>query len=187
MKGPHQKFGSGPFTFKLGVHIQSKGHAMNLPQIRIWQITKMTLSIKAYESFLVHVSDDDMLAFTDGPDGWTGTQVLGHLRDFEDVFHERCEVASHAEAPPLPFPDPDELAAERDYNSIGWRALLAEWKTARLTHQAYLNDLMEDDWERKGMHPHRGEFSIHDQLFLTTLHDAIHMEQLTRILAQKYE
>lgn len=160
---------------------------MNLQQTRAWQITKMTLNIKAYESLLTAYEDKDMVAYTDGSDGWTATQVLGHLRDFEDVFLKRCEIAVHGDdLPPFPFPDPDELAAERDYHSVGWQTLFKEWNTARLTHQAYLNELMEDDWERAGMHPHRGRFTVADQLYLTTLHDSIHIEQMTRVLAQKH-
>jgi hypothetical protein len=158
---------------------------MNLETIRTWQYQKMENALKAIESIFSSADPDDLTTYRDGGDGWTAVEVLGHLRDFEAVFFERAQVTVSEDNPPLKFPDPDDLAKTNDYNNRLWPTLLAEWKTDRAAHIEFLKSRAESDWERIAQHPRRGSITLHDQLFLTPWHDTLHIEQITRILAEK--
>lgn len=157
---------------------------MNIETIRGWQLSKLEFNIKAYAALLVHFSEADLKTFRDGDDGWTVLQVLGHLRDFEALFYERAQATVEEDNPPLRFPDPDELAEANDYNSQSVADVLRGWEINRQEHLTFLRHCSEDAWERPAQHPTRGNFVLHDQLFLTLWHDSLHLEQLTRILTQ---
>lgn len=158
---------------------------MNLETIRKWQFQQMEYAIQVIESLFKNAHPDDLTTYRDGGAGWTAVEVLGHLRDFETVFYERVYITVTQENPILPFPDPDELAQANGYNNRPWQTLLAEWKTERATHISFLKARDEADWERIAQHPRRGPFTLYDQLFLAPRHDALHIEQITRILAEK--
>lgn len=158
---------------------------MNLETIRSWQFTKMELSIRAMTSLLSQADPAELTAYRDDGSGWTALEVLGHLRDFEVVFYERGRLTVEQDTPDLPFPNPDALAVERSYNTRDWRELLDEWQQERMKNLSFLRTRAETDWERPAQHPVRGILTLHDQLFLTGLHDTLHIEQFTRILAEK--
>lgn len=150
-----------------------------------WQFTQLSNNIKSVEA-IVHMADPSVLTnYRDGGTGWTALEALCHLRDFEQVFMDRAHIAIEQENGALPFPNPDDLARERRYNEQSVDAVLAEWKTRREAFIGYLRDRSDADWERTAIHPTRGTLTLLEQLFLATLHDTTHMEQLTRTLYEK--
>jgi len=158
---------------------------MLIETVRGWQYNVMGYTLKTVESILSAAEPDALTTYRDSGDGWTAVEVLGHLRDFEGVIFQRARLTVEQDNPPLPFPDPDALAHERRYNSQPWRTLLAEWQAERAALIAYLGARTETEWKRPAMHPRRGQLSLLDQLFLTTQHDSLHIEQMTRILAER--
>lgn len=158
---------------------------MNLKTIREWQFNQMEWTVKSIEAILHRMPAEDLTRYRDGGDGWTVVEVLGHLRDFERVFLQRAQMTVDQDNPPLPFPDPDELAKKNNYQNQDWQDLIHNWHSERNAHLAYLRQRPESDWERPAQHPTRGLFTLHDQLFLANRHDALHLEQITKILAEK--
>lgn len=158
---------------------------MLIETIRNWQIQQMSLSIRTVESIIQNTTTEALTTYRDSGDGWTVLQVLGHLRDFEALFYQRARLTVEHENPPLPFPDPDELARVNNYQGQMLEDVFATWKDSRDMYIEYLKARDEADWERPSQHPTRGAFTLHDQLFLTSLHDTLHIEQITRILAEK--
>lgn len=158
---------------------------MNLQNVRAWQLKQLEYGVKTVESLLSILNPADLNTYRDGGTGWTFTEVLGHLRDFEGVFLQRARLTVEQDNPPLPFPNPDELAIANAYNSQLPHDLLAAWKAERETLLAFFAERNEDDWERPAQHPTRGNLTLHDQLFLLPQHDSLHLEQMTRILAEK--
>lgn len=150
-----------------------------------WQFTQLANNIRSVESILRMSDPQALTSFRDGGTGWTALEVLCHLRDFEQVFIERARVALEQDNGALPFPNPDDLARDRRYNEQSVDAVLAEWKTRRADFIAYMRDRSDADWERTAIHPTRGVLTLLEQLFLATLHDTTHLEQMTRTLNEK--
>ena len=153
--------------------------------IRGWHIDQLRKSLKMLDSILKPISPLDATTYRDGGAGWTVLEVLCHLRDYEDVFRERSTLTVEREFPDLPNPNPDEWAVERRYNEQDLRAVYSDWVNRRNGFLAYLEGLDESSWQRTANHPRRGSMSLQDQLTLTAWHDVNHIEQITRILAEK--
>jgi hypothetical protein len=77
------------------------------------------------------------------------------------------------------------LAKERRYNEQDLRAAYSEWVNRRKPFLEFLEGLDESAWQRNANHPKRGSMSLQDQLALTAWHDVNHIEQVTRILAER--
>ncbi|MBZ0277715.1 MAG: DinB family protein [Anaerolineae bacterium] len=127
----------------------------------------------------------DLTVYRDGGSGWSVLQVLCHLRDFEAVFLHRAHLTAEQDVPALPFPNPDELAAEKKYHEQNVHAVYAEWQQIRADYLNFHEELPEAAWERVANHPTRGLITIQDQFTITAWHDVNHLEQLMRVLHEK--
>lgn len=157
-----------------------------MPVIRGWQYQMMNNALLSVKHMLQEADPQALNTYRDSGDGWTVVEVLCHLRDFDELFLRRARMTMSEDYPPLPFPDPDELAAEKNYNAQDVWDVYNAWADWRGQFIAFFQNIKnEDDWERAGQHPKRGRFTLDDQLILTPWHDALHIEQMTRILAEK--
>lgn len=118
----------------------------------------------------------------DGDKGWTVTEVVCHLRDFDRIFLERARRMVAENEPSLPGYDHERMAIEGRYNEQDLRTVLAELRRSRAEFIAFFQQLDADAWRCADIHPERGRFTLDDALMQVGLHDALHLEQLTRIL-----
>lgn len=120
----------------------------------------------------------------DGDKGWTALEVLCHLRDYEEIFYERAQRMLAEDNPALVHYDHEALVVERSYNRQNLAEVLEDYLARRRRAVALYESLDGGGWERPGIHPERGQFTVLDQAFQLGWHDNVHIEQLTRILAQ---
>lgn len=118
----------------------------------------------------------------DGPKGWTVLEVLCHLRDYDAIFRERAQRIASEDYPELAPSDHEALAVERAYNRQDLRQVYADLVASRQATIAFFDGLEGDQWERAGLHPERGHFTLTDAVVQVGTHDVIHLEQITRIL-----
>ncbi len=146
------------------------------------QLRRTQLSVR-------HILDlserEPLLTYRDGGTGWTVTEILCHLRDFESVFLERAQLTANSDFPDLPFPDPDQLAIDHHYAAEQTWQAFEDWQRRRRAFLEFLECLEEDAWERAANHPTRGRFTLKQQLALAAWHDVNHIEQITRILQER--
>lgn len=121
----------------------------------------------------------------DGPKGWSILEIVCHLRDFDEFFAHRARMIVEQDHPILPAYDHEMLAIERDYNHQ--KLADAYWSLAQSREKfvVFFKQLTDEQWERTGIHPERGEFSVIDAAIQVGHHDCVHIEQITRILAQR--
>ena len=153
--------------------------------IRQWQFNQLKNNIRSYQAIVDMNDPETLITYRDGGTGWTVLEVLCHLRDFEVVFTGRIQAMINEDNPALAFPNPDDLAATENYMDNTVADIMASWQMQRQTFLDLMQTLDGEQWERSGIHPTRGAFTPHDQLFLTALHDTIHLEQITRMLNEK--
>jgi hypothetical protein len=118
----------------------------------------------------------------DGDKGWTVTEVVCHLRDFDRIFLARARRIVAENAPTLIPHDHERLALEGRYNEQDLRAVLDNLRGTRAEFVAFFQGVDEGAWNRAGIHAERGRFTLDDALMQVGLHDALHLEQITRIL-----
>jgi uncharacterized damage-inducible protein DinB len=153
--------------------------------LRGWHLDQLRKSVPIINTVMQGSSLSDMRTYRDGGTGWTLLEVLCHLRDYEALFLERAQMTIEQTSPTLNNLNPDELAAERHYNEQDLSEVYAEWSKRRGAFLDFLGQLDDAGWERVAIHPRRGPMSVQDQLALIAWHDVNHIEQMTRILAEK--
>jgi uncharacterized damage-inducible protein DinB len=153
--------------------------------IRRWHFDQLRYSLKIALYIAQTTAPQDLITCRDGDGGWTVAEVIGHLLDCERLFLERAQLTMTTDCPDLPFPDQDEDVIKGRYNERDPQAVLTDWGQVRDDYLAYLATIPDDAWTREGKHPRYAPFSLNDQLFLICWHDMLHVEQMTRILAEK--
>ncbi|HQY95002.1 DinB family protein [Caldilinea sp.] len=118
----------------------------------------------------------------DGDKGWTVAEVVCHLRDFDRIFLDRVQRIVAEDEPKLLGYDHEQLAVDGRYNEQDLRTTLRDLQQSRAEFVTCFQALSEAQWARAGIHAERGRFTLDDALMQVGLHDALHLEQITRIL-----
>ncbi len=121
----------------------------------------------------------------DGDKGWTMVEVVCHLRDFDAIFYRRARLMVEQDYPPLAPYDHEQLAIERKYNQQNLGEVYRDLVRSRGEFVEFFRSLDEAQWQRSGVHAERGRFTMQDALVQVGQHDALHIEQITRILNQR--
>ena len=108
-----------------------------------------------------------------------------HLRDFDMFFYGRAEMMLALENPILPAYDHEALAIELKYNEEYLFEVYESLKAHREKFAQFFEGLQGEQWGHTGQHPERESFEMLDSLMQVGLHDNDHIEQMTRIIAEK--
>jgi uncharacterized damage-inducible protein DinB len=130
------------------------------------------------------LSAADALAATDGPDGWSVTEIVCHLRDMEASFRERLEQMLREDHPVFAPADVNAWVIERNYKAQDLRAVHDDLRARRGSLIALLPGLDEAQWNRTGVHPRHGEQTVEQIVFQIATHDIDHLDQITRALGR---
>lgn len=155
-----------------------------LHQIRKRHIAQIRLTCDILDHILQTVSEEQAHELRDGPQGWSIVEIVCHLRDFDDFFYQRARMMLERDHPQLPAYDHEALAVERAYQQQSVAAACKALKASRRRFIAFFKALTEAQWERGGIHPERGNFTMTDAVMQVGLHDIDHLEQITRVLKQ---
>ena len=122
------------------------------------------------------------LARRPAPEAWSATEIVCHLRDIEQAFHERVTAILAHDEPPLPETEPERWARERQYAREDPARALAEFRRRRGESLETLVTLPPADWQRGGEHPASGRLTIDMLVARLAAHDDNHLDQLARAL-----
>lgn len=128
------------------------------------------------------LSQADAVAHRDGPDGWNVVEIVCHLRDLEDIYHRRAEQMVNEDNPAVLGFDVAGAVIANDYAHADLAEALSVWNERRATYLAYLATLTTQQWERTGVHPAYGPYTVQDAVLRTVLHDVNHTEQVLKAL-----
>ena len=150
----------------------------------IRSIILMKRTIAILEKLIQPISQETATTLRDEGDGWTVTEVICHLRDFNEIFHQRAIMFLEEDNPALPAYDHDAMAIERDYNSQNLQNVFAELQQSRDEIMAFFNELSDEQWEQVAIHPEKGRVNLGDAAAQVGFHDLTHIDQIHKILNQ---
>ena len=157
-----------------------------MSRYRRWQLWALEKNLQNIQHLLSTISDPAAFDRRDGGDGWTISEVLGHLYDVDSAFTARARALSEGnDPPPSSGRSPDEMVIDAGYAEQDAMELFEKWKQARQSYHALLAALPEDDealWERPGRDADGGGFTLNDQLVLSAYHDVDHLHQIVKII-----
>jgi len=174
---------AGPMSLETVLQRQALGndeaHLMQIEHIKKrWDIlSKLQETPKALAA-LFHGITDEVLRRKPAPDKWSMLEILCHLRDAEFLFVERYGKIANQDRPQLRMINNDELAEKLKYNEDNAGAVLREFQSLRAQTVMILSALAQQAWERVGLHPKRGEFSIAANAVMHVVHDANHLDRV---------
>lgn len=158
---------------------------MDLTPIRQRHIHLMQTTLDILGNVLAPVSQVVATSLRDGhdgPKGWTVVEVVCHLRDFDLFFQHRAQLILRQDNPALPKYDHEALAIERSYVNQDVHQAYTVLVESRRQFVEFFENLTAAQWERAGIHPERGHFTMTDAVIQVGHHDCTHLEQITRIL-----
>lgn len=155
-------------------------------QVRDRHIALMRTSIVIIGNVVYSTSDEEAYTYRDDGTGWTVTEVLCHLRDYDDIFMSRAIMIVRQDRPHLPAFDHNQLAIDGEYNAQDKDVVYRDFAAHRERFAQWFEQLDEEQWLCEGIHPERDYlFSLTDALMQVTSHDANHIEQMTRIILER--
>ena len=143
-----------------------------------WELLeKLRDAPKTLASLLQGVSGE-ALRRRPAPGKWSMLEIACHLRDVEQLFLERYAKIANHDRPALRMMNQDQLAGALKYNEDDSAMVMQEFKAARAETVGLLYGLAYQSWQRVGLHPKRGEFTIANQVDLHVGHDTNHLNQI---------
>lgn len=131
---------------------------------------------------LIDGKPDDVLTQPAQDGGWGMVEILAHLRDWEEVFHGRLWAMLEQDRPHLEVLDDSLWAIERNYREQKPRKVFGQFRDLRQILTEKVDGLDEAEWQRVGIHPRRGEITVHWLLDRLCDHDADHLERARDVL-----
>jgi len=158
---------------------------MKFDLIRSYEILERTpLVLKSLLSNL----DDGWVMNNEGLDTFSPYDVIGHL-----IHGEKTDWATRAKiilefGLSKPFTPWDRFAQYEVSKGKTLAQLLDEFEEVRNENLQWLKslNLLENDLEKKGMHPVLGEVTLRNLLTTWVVHDLTHIAQITRVMAKQY-
>ena len=145
----------------------------------------MGQTVKIIQHITADLSQQDATTYRDGGDGWTVLEVLCHLRDFDNIFHNRARMMITVPNPELAAFDHDRMAIEGNYNQQDLKTVVTSLSNSRARVRQFYKKLTPEQWQMEGNHPERDRFTMTDSVQQYGLHDTTHIEQILKILREK--
>lgn len=125
---------------------------------------------------------------TEGPDSWSAYDIVGHLIHGEKtdwIPRARIILSEHSDKT---FPPFDRFAQFEASKGKTMNALLSEFSALRKQNIVEIKSwmLQESDWKKTGVHPEFGNVTLEQLIATWTVHDLVHINQMTRVIAGAY-
>ncbi|UCH87200.1 MAG: DinB family protein [Dehalococcoidia bacterium] len=133
---------------------------------------------------LVQGLSEDALRWRPSPSEWSIKEVCCHLRDSFEIDGERIHHMLSEDDPLLPAYDQEALAREREYQSESMPPVLTALRAFSGGLAYLLENLGEEEWQRRGRHEERGPISIAQYGKLLADHASEHLEQIRTLRGQ---
>jgi hypothetical protein len=148
------------------------------------QITDALRALPGQVEELVQGLSEDALRWRPSPGEWSIKEVCCHLRDSSEIDGERIRHMLSEDDPFLASYDQEALARERDYQNESMPLVLTAVRAFSGGLAYLLENLGEEEWQRRGRHEERGPMRIAQYAQLLADHARQHLEQIRALRGQ---
>ncbi len=127
---------------------------------------------------LLGMLPEEHLARQPEPSEWSIRQIVAHLRDAQDVLHERLIQMIEHDRPTLPSLAVFAWADAESASSQTTRAIFQTYRESRRETIAALESLPMKDWWRTGDHQEFGIITIRQHVSYFAAHEISHFSQI---------
>ena len=132
---------------------------------------------------------DDWIMQNEGPETFSPYDVVGHLIHGEktDWTARMKMILEFGNKKTFERWNREAMYEESEGKTL--QQLLAEFALLRKENMIWFRslNLLEADFDRKGMHPVLGEVTLRNLLATWVVHDLTHIAQITRVMAKQYK
>lgn len=160
---------------------------MNDSLLRQRLIDSLRKNVQVLGHLLPGVTQAEASTWRDGPDGWTILEIVCHLHDYDAIFLERGQLMLSHDHSTFPVYDHLAMVVERAYNQQDLTQAYTTLMASREPFIAFFNELEDADWQRTGQHVTQGPYTLYTLAAHVSWHDANHIEQIMRIIAENRE
>ncbi|MGB3307831.1 MAG: DinB family protein [Thermomicrobiales bacterium] len=114
--------------------------------------------------------------------GWGMVEILPHMRDWEEINHQRIARILEEDRPTLECLDDSLWSIEHDYSSQDPHKTFEQFRNLRSALVAHVSDLDEEAWARGAVLEGTGEITLHWLLDDICEHDVVHLAQAREVL-----
>ncbi len=132
---------------------------------------------------------DEWIFTNEGADTWSPYDIVGHLIHGEKTdWMTRLEIIL-SDSENRTFAPFDRFAQFEDSKGKSLAELLSTFKTLRMENLVRLKalNLSSDLNDQQGIHPAFGSVTLSELLSTWVVHDLNHINQITRVLAHRYQ
>ena len=144
-------------------------------------------SPKTYETLFSNLNHD-WNSINEGQNTWSAYNIIGHLIHGEktDWIPRAKIILNQGNKNFEPY---DRFAQEKLYSTQTFEELIIEFKTLRINNVEILEswNLTEQDLSKEGIHPDLGIVNLKQLISTWTIHDMIHLNQISRVIVKHYE
>ena len=157
-----------------------------LAELREEAIARLERTPAAVRALVEGASAASMEAAAEGD--WSPHDVVAHLLITQRIGAlDRIHSMVEQERPLLLNRDENEELARSGYGNRTPADLLDEFAERRHADVAWLRTLEDSGWARDGEHSAAGHVTADEMLFHAAHHDLVHLAQLARMLAARFE
>ena len=153
---------------------------------RSYEILERTPAV--LQSLLAGLSNDWIMP-NEGPETFSPYDVVGHLIHGEktDWTARMKMILEFGNKKTFERWNREAMYEESEGKTL--QQLLAEFALLRKENMIWFRslNLLEADFDRKGMHPVLGEVTLRNLLATWVVHDLTHIAQITRVMAKQYK
>jgi len=140
-----------------------------------------------YESLFSNFNSD-WNKINEGQNTWSAYNIIGHLIHGEKTdWIPKAEIILNKDD--KNFEPYDRFAQEKLYSTQTFEELIDEYKRLRVLNVNKLKswNLTEKDLNKEGIHPDLGIVTLKELISTWTIHDMIHLNQISRVIVKHYE
>jgi hypothetical protein len=116
------------------------------------------------------------------PGKWSATQILCHLADAEMAIGFRLRQILSEDNHKIQAFEQDDWA--KRYSGLDAKTALDAQAAMRAWNLALIRTLKPEDWQRRALHPERGEETVEVLIKMLAGHDLNHLAQMEQIAGQ---